>query len=222
MTYRFAVPANRKSGSSSVGRASASQAEGREFEPRLPLKMTPSDEQILKTRLASGDSDAFAAIFRQFYKRAYLFLKSFTRGGQDIAKDLAQDVFLKVWENRKRMVSVDSLDAFIFTMTRNAAFDYFRKAYRRDKSLEDMLDGYLLNQLDASSDIETITHNRLSLSDVRKSLESLPQQRRDIFLLSRFMGVENSDIARMLNISRKTVENQISLANQDLRRGSLS
>ena len=143
-------------------------------------------------------------------------------GGQDIAKDLAQDVFLKVWENRKRMESVESLDAFIFTMTRNTAFDYFRKAYRRDKSLEDMLDGYLLNQLDASSDIETITHNKLSLSDVRKSLESLPQQRRDIFLLSRFMGVENSDIARMLNISRKTVENQISLANQDLRRGSLS
>lgn len=120
------------------------------------------------------------------------------------------------------MESVESLDAFIFTMTRNTAFDYFRKAYRRDKSLEDMLDGYLLNQLDTSSDIETITHNKLSLSDVRKSLESLPQQRRDIFLLSRFMGVENSDIARMLNISRKTVENQISLANQDLRRGSLS
>lgn len=177
--------------------------------------MTLKDEQILKIKISRGDREAFAAVFRGYWNKTFLFLKSLVKS-EDDAKDLAQDVFFKLWKNRKQLASVVSLDSFIFTVARNTALDYFRKSSRKDSSLDEMMDNYLLGLYQGS--IESQVSDKMELETIRDAIAELPRQRKDIFMLSRFMGVDNSKIAELLNISKKTVENQISLANNEIRK----
>lgn len=177
--------------------------------------MTRQDEQILKIKVSKGDHEAFAAVFREYFSKTFHFLKSFVKS-DDEAKDLAQNVFCKVWKHRKTLPQVVSLDSYLFTVARNEALDFFRKASRRDLSLDSVMDDYLVAVYQSSAD--DALSDKMELEHIRQALSSLPEQRREIYMLSRFMGVENSTIAELLNISRKTVENQISLANSEVRK----
>lgn len=177
--------------------------------------MTQQDEQIIKLKISKGDHEAFAAVFREYFSKTFLFLRSFVKS-EDEAKDLSQNVFCKIWKHRKTLPQVVSLDDYIFMMARNEALDFFRKASRKDLSLDKVLDGYLMTVYQSS--IDDNVSAKMELENLRETLADLPEQRRDIYMLSRFMGVDNGKIAEMLNISKKTVENQISIVNSEVRK----
>lgn len=163
----------------------------------------------LKYLIAKSDKSAFAVVFREYYSKVFSFVMSIVKD-ESQAKDLAQEVFIKLWEKRRNLETVQSLDDYLFIMTRNMCFDYLRKAYRRKKISLDALDSVLFAHI--TTDPQKSQDAKSDLEQVRKVVFTMPQKRRDIYLMSRFDGYSNEDIAEIMGISKKTVENQLYLA----------
>lgn len=151
----------------------------------------------------------FLEIYRAFYGKVFTFVLSLVRSKAN-AQDITQNIFMKLWKNRKKLEHIKSMDDYLFILSKNACMDYFRKASRKKEISTYVFDEFLLSRIvsspekriDALSDIEELRH----------VIDSLPSKRRDIFIMSRFDGLSNDEIASILGVSKKTVENQISLA----------
>ena len=156
----------------------------------------------------------FLEIYRAFYGKVFTFVLSLVRSKAN-AQDITQNIFMKQWKNRKNLEHIKSMDDYLFILSKNACMDYFRKASRKKEISTDVFDEFLLSRIvsspekriDALSDIEELRH----------VIESLPSKRRDIFIMSRFDGLSNDEIASVLGVSKKTVENQISLATKKIK-----
>lgn len=156
----------------------------------------------------------FLEIYRAFYGKVFTFVLSLVRSKAN-AQDITQNIFMKLWKNRKNLEHIKSMDDYLFILSKNACMDYFRKASRKKEISTDVFDEFLLSRIvsspekriDAISDIEELRH----------VIDSLPSKRRDIFIMSRFDGLSNDEIASILGVSKKTVENQISLATKKIK-----
>lgn len=164
--------------------------------------------QLLKKRIADGDRDAFATLFGLYFGRIFKFLRFLVRR-EDVAEDLTQDLFVKLWSRRNRLTHIDNLDAYLFRMAKNAALDHFRMSGNRNLSMDEVLDEALLEY---AENTEQRVTDRARIEAVRNLLAEMPPQRRNIFIMSRFLGTPNKEIAQRLGISGRTVENQLSLA----------
>lgn len=161
--------------------------------------------------LRNGDEKAFDTIFIAYFGKVKYFISGILKSDAD-AEELAQDVFVRLWEKRQSIDPQKSLNAYIYTVARNAAFNFLKHQSIHNTYVNESLNN------DESEDAEqTIFAREIDLL-VKMSVEKMPAKRQAIYRLSREEGISNEDIAIRLNISRKTVENQLSLALQELRR----
>lgn len=153
--------------------------------------------------IKNDDAKAFEELFGLLYKplSQHIFRLS---GQRELSEELAQDIFISFWKNRKEVQITTSLKAYFFRAGTNKAYDYFRKKEHAIKQDE-------LKEVNAYA--ESNTDDRILLSEMEKKvidcLKSLPQRCREIFSLSRFSDYRNREIAGELNVALKTVENQI-------------
>lgn len=161
--------------------------------------------------LRGGDHKAFEYVFLAYFQRVRLFICGIIKSDAD-AEELSQDVFIKLWTNREALDIERPLGAYLYTIARNAAFNFLKH-----KSVEQ---SYTTNRTfsdDVATPDEVLFAREISLL-VEMTVNEMPVQRRRIYILSREKGMSNSDIAEKLGISKKTVENQLSLALQELRK----
>lgn len=167
------------------------------------------DDSILK-RIADGDAKAFRQVFEYFYPKVLSLMCNYARRRAD-AEDLAQNVFVKLWTNRKSLSDIRSFDAYLFKMCRNAALDYCK----RHKVFFDLDETYpeeLTNALDEN-------YIALEIQQMMyRQIASMPEKRRQVITMSRIEGKSNDEIAEALGISKKTVENHINAALHNLRK----
>ncbi|MBA7533337.1 ECF RNA polymerase sigma factor SigW [subsurface metagenome] len=162
--------------------------------------------------LQKGDLFAYDRLFTKYSKKIYYFAKGYLNSNED-AEELVQEVFLLVWDKRKELKEHLSFNAFLYTVTYNAIRKYFRKKAREKKYLDKFLEDYDGKYNKTIADIEYNNLHELA----NKAIEKLPEKRKLIFQLSRHKGLSNMEIAKRLNISKKTVENQIHSALKFLR-----
>ncbi len=172
---------------------------------------TNADYKLVKS-LKKGDLFAFDKLFSKYSKKLYYFAKGYL-GSKEDAEGLVQEVFLMVWDKRKELKEHLSFNAFLYTVTYNAIRKYFRKKAREKKHLDKFLEDYDGTHNKMVTDIEY--NNLLELAN--KAIEKLPEKRKIVFQLSRHKGLSNMEIAKRLDISKKTVENQIHSALKFLR-----
>lgn len=161
--------------------------------------------------LCRGNHKAFEEIFIAYFHKVRLFICGIIKSEAD-AEELAQEVFVKLWTNRDTINTEKPLGAYIYTMARNAAFNYLKhKSVERE---------YLIDYpfFDDVATPENVLFAREIGLLIEMTVKEMPIQRKRIYLLSREKGVSNADIAIKLGISKKTVENQLSLALQELRK----
>lgn len=161
------------------------------------------DAEYVKA-LRKGDLNAFNQLFEKYNKKLYYFAKGYLRSPED-SEELVQEVFLKIWETRENLKDQLSFNAFLFTITYNAVLKHFRKAGRERKHLEQAL----LYSDKSSEDTSSFIEYSELLDITNEAIEKIPEKRREIFKLSRQTGLSNGEIAEQLQISKKTVENQI-------------
>lgn len=162
--------------------------------------------------LGEGDRDAFDVLYVQYSPRVKTFLAGFVKD-KDEASDMTQDLFFKIWTNRKVISKVDSFKSYLFRMARNMIYDYYEHNLVKET--------YSQKQLEKSPYTEIIEEELYAkelalLIDI--AVEKMPQQRRTIFMMSRKEGLSNEEIAQRLNINKRTVENQITQALSELRK----
>lgn len=162
--------------------------------------------------LGEGDRDAFDVLYVQYSPRVKTFLAGFVKD-KDEASDMTQDIFFKIWTNRKVISKVDSFKSYLFRMARNMIYDYYEHNLVKET--------YSQKQLEKSPYTEIIEEELYAkelalLIDI--AVEKMPQQRRTIFMMSRKEGLSNEEIAQRLNINKRTVENHITQALSELRK----
>lgn len=168
------------------------------------------DVYVIK-RLSEGDQSAFRAVFEHYYPRVCEFVRRLVKSDA-LAEDVAQDIFVKVWERREIFgVEVRSFGNYIYVMSRNAALNALRRTGRISPYAEEQA------SLPSSDSMEEEYYAREKELLIRLVVCRMPEQRRRVFELSRYMGMDNQTIATTLNISKKTVENHLTLALRTLR-----
>ena len=172
--------------------------------------LTPKNETLLVKELTRGNLLAFNSLYKEYSGRLYRFAFGYLKSREE-AEELVQEVFTIIWEKRKDLKAELSFRSFLFTIS----FNIIRKHFRTRAHLNEFL------KIQDPSDADSTTGDDLvfqSLLDhIRKLVDRLPERRREIFLKSRFEGRTIQEIANELNISHKTVENQLTEALRFLR-----
>lgn len=170
-----------------------------------------SDRQLVKS-MRKGDIFAFNELFNKYSQKVYNFSMQHMKNEEDV-KDLVQEIFCKIWDIREKIDEKKSFNAFLFTISLNTIRDYFRKQVKNRKLLDKWLE-------EAESYSES-TLESIELASLEKvvgtAVEQLPPKRLIVFKLSRLEGLSNDEIAKRLDIEKKTVENHLNLALRHLR-----
>lgn len=163
-------------------------------------------EREILALIARGDRRAFDWLFVQHQPRLVNFLTQLT-GNPEVAADMSQDIFLDIWKNRSRLDGVNNFQAYLFRIARNTAYNYFDRLAVNDRFVNESK--YTTESAQAEGEY---LFARQLMALIRKTADEMPPKRRKIFLMSRFLGFSNSEIADMLGIDKRTVENHITNA----------
>ena len=173
--------------------------------------MKSGQESIGNEALEALKQDGERALKRLF-DRYYPVLVSDLRRilpDEELSKDLAQEVFVELW-NRKNELNIEqSLEAYLRRAARNKALNYLKKHQR--VQLEDSSKWYDLED-ESPEDRRKLAEKEDMESALHDAIDRLPEKCRAVFVLSRFEKMSHKEIAGELNISTKTIENQISRA----------
>lgn len=160
-------------------------------------------EKILRD-LANDDKEAFDELYRLYYPKLFAYSRSFLKIDQGI-NDVLQEVFVKVWLNRRNIKKVETYNAFLYTITRNTLLNEIRSRLKSEE--------FKANIFYHAVAAEFVTQQAVEYADVKKKVDELvlqlPEKRRKIYLMSREDGKSNAEIAAELSISIKTVEDHM-------------
>ena len=165
-------------------------------------------ERLLIKNILKDDVKSFEKLFSMHYNVLFAYALRFIKDRED-AKEIVNDSFLKLWENRKQIKqSVSSLKPYLFQIVHNKSINYLKKhANQETIPVADFM--FLEEKLEMTlSQIDYAELNKL----ITKAIDKLPPKRKEIFMLSRFSELKYTEIAAELGISLKTIENQISRA----------
>lgn len=170
--------------------------------------ITDSEERILMERTAAGDRRAFRSLFDAYYPVVYGFMKSLLHTEED-ASDVAQEVFIKRWLMRAALPDITSLRFYLYRMSLNQTINYIKK--------NRLHNGVALADIPYDQMVEEVIDMKGKEAFIASVVERMPEQRRKVFIMSRFENRSNDEIASLLNIKKKTVENHLNLALKELR-----
>lgn len=163
--------------------------------------------------IKNGDRGAFNIFFKMHYKNLLAYMTTFTNN-RDQAEDLVQQAFVLLWENRSLLDENRSPKQYLYTIALNQYKVLYRKQRQRTVFLEELKQRALLNVLDKNQD--EIKEKLLLL---KKSIDALPPRCKEILIMNKFEGLLYAEIAERLQISVKTVEAQMRIAYEKIRKG---
>ncbi len=162
-----------------------------------------SIEPAQVARIRDGNEAAFQALYLELSPSIFHFLLRKVRDRQ-LAEDLVQDLFVRIWKKRKTLDPKQSLKAYMYTTATRLAIDHLRKSSsQRETQDEELVDLASVS----SHEIQVVQRQ-----EIRNALEILSATQRTVFCLSRFEGLTYVEIAEYLNVSAKTVETHMSRA----------
>ena len=164
-------------------------------------------------KMKAGDRESFNQVFRRYYSPMVRFCVRYV-ADSDLASEIVQDLFVKLWSNREKISFNTSFESYMLTSVRNSALTYINK----ERSHAEANLRVFSEESDNTDPSETLQSNNLEES-YRKILKDMPEKRREVFLASRYDGLKYSEIAEKLGISQKTVEAQMSAAIKQLKDG---
>ena len=169
-------------------------------------------EKELVTRLREGDESAFESLYHLYSKRLLGFLIKSVKS-ETIASELLQDTFIKIWKNRENIDPEQSFRSYLFRISENIVFDFFRKA-SRDKALQAVLINSACEEYTHVEENLCTKENEQILHDV---INLLTPKRREIFQLIKMEDRSYNEVSRALSISPSTISDHIVKATKFIR-----
>lgn len=168
---------------------------------------------LLAKRIRRGDNQAFELLFRKYYLRLCGFCNKFLNDPEE-AREVAQEAFIKIWEGREDIDPENSLKSYLFKIAQNLSLNILRKKKVETRYLEIFKQVYI--EYNDFSGYDSLLVHELE-DKIAATINTIPPKCKRIFELSRIEGLKYDQIAKVLNISVKTVEAQISKALSILR-----
>lgn len=170
------------------------------------MKNRVLNESQLVHALSEGNILAFNSLYYEYSSHLYRFAIGYLKSTEE-AEELVQEVFTIIWEKRSSLKKELSFKAFLFTI----AFNIIRKHFRTKAYLTEYFNVALTGDVS-----EPVTSDKTSFDSlyqyIVKLIDQMPQRRKEIIIKSRLEGRSIKEIAEEMNISHKTVENQLTIA----------
>lgn len=166
-------------------------------------------ENCLKTISENDCADSFRTLYNHYYNRLFQQALYYLNNQPDEAQEVVSDVFIALWQGRKVLKNVTNPDAYLFIALKHAAARYIEKNFKQKPELltENLPD---IQATGERSDQELI--DRELREKYKEALNNLPPRCAEVFRLVREERKKYSEVAEILGISPKTVDNQMNKA----------
>jgi RNA polymerase sigma-70 factor (family 1) len=166
-------------------------------------KANTSDD-ILVSLIRHDDENAFRVLYDRYNKKIYFFSLRYL-GNNYEAEELVQSTFINIWENRKSLNRDLPVKSYIYKAAVNYIYNFLKKKAIRARFVE--------SEISKRETLSNLTYEEVFFRDLENSINSivstLPPRQQNIFRLSRYEGLTNMEIAKKLDLSVRTVENQM-------------
>lgn len=152
------------------------------------------------------DEKSFELLFKLLYKRLNNFSYNFVHS-RELAEEIVSDVFIKLWNNRKKLSHIEAIDTYLYIATKNQSLNQI--SYLSSHHLSSDKDQIELNNFVDNFDPEKEFELSQLISDINLAVDSLPSQCKTVYKLIREDGFKYKQVAEILNISVRTVETQL-------------
>lgn len=167
-------------------------------------------------RIREGDKKAFEALFFEYHEQLSRFANSITKS-REFARDAVQDVFLKIWRNRKQLNIHTSVKVYLYQAVRNQSLNLLDKQKNQQKLRENFLSELKSVRIPEFPESNLTNEDMKLIKRIWEVANEMPERRRLVFELHRKHGFSYKEIAKILEITRKTVENHMAQALQYIR-----
>ncbi len=176
--------------------------------------MIKKEDHLIFKEIQNGDRKALNYLFELYFEPLCHFVNAYVREPM-LAEEIVSDVFFNLWVKRKTLKITGSLKPYLFKAARNQSVSYMRRPSFQHQSLEQD------TRLDQAQQPDALLIHQENLRSWQKLIDRLPERCRMIFLLHREEDFTYKEIAGLLNITEKTVENQMGKALRSLREWSV-
>jgi RNA polymerase sigma-70 factor (family 1) len=168
------------------------------------VKIKYLQEQIAR----NDDPVAYKELFLSFYNPLLRFALTLLKS-KEVAEEVVSDVFVNIWEKRKRIGSITNLKVYLFIAVKNTAFNYLSKQH---KHFTDSVDEAGIEFKSVYFDPEQLMVTAEMIARIKAAIEQLPPKCKLIFKLVKEEELKYRDVAEILGVSVKTVESQVTIA----------
>ena len=162
------------------------------------------DETELLQRLREGDNAAFEAIYNRYKNLLYVHASRHLKN-QEEARDIIQDVFSNIWQNRTTLYINESLTAYLYQAVRNRVLNCQLKSARAEQYVDSFQQ--FLNKVYVGTDHRV--REKMMYEYIEQEIASLPNKMRIVFEMSRKEGLSHKEIAERLSITEQSVRSHV-------------
>lgn len=175
--------------------------------------LSSNRKRLLRSALKKKDDiDAFERLYNNYQPRIYSFSLRYLKVTED-AEGITQEVFIELWNNRKKIDVNLSLSSFLFTIAKNKIIDHFRKQQKQILFAKYLQSYIELSKIEPEADADP----RFSVKQVGRAIKKLSEKRKIVFLLSKKFGLSRKEIADFMGVSENTVKNHLQEAVKNIR-----
>lgn len=176
------------------------------------FKDTPYNEEELLAFIAQGDELAFTRLFDNYRDRIYSIAFRITHS-TTIAEEIVQDVFLKIWLRRARLIEVQNFNAYLFVVTRNHVYKALKQIAKNYELTAFTEKDLLAGDNDSAGLVMEKEYNSL----LRKAIDRLPNQQKKVYQYIKEKGLKREEAAGLLHLSPETVKYHLAEAMKNIR-----
>lgn len=168
-----------------------------------------SNENLLKDELEKGNHNALIFLMETYQKPLCTYIYNLSRD-YELAQDVVQEVFIKIWEDKDKIQSVSFVNRYLY----KSVYYGFLNKLRKDKRMISIKEEHMQTFDEIIEDDDEL-QNQMKL--ISLEVQKLPQRCKETFTLSKNEGLNNTEIANYMNVSSRTVEAQMNKAFSILR-----
>ncbi|GAA4305482.1 RNA polymerase sigma-70 factor [Compostibacter hankyongensis] len=171
--------------------------------------MTEQDIRNLALQVADADDQqAFRILFDHYYTPLFRFAQSFVKN-REAAEEIVEDLFVNVWRKRTRLPAISNLKVYLYVSVRHLSINYINRSGDSCTDSLEQTDMHCATLVPTPEDLMVATE---TLHRINRAIHDLPPQCRLIYKLTKEDGLRYREVADILNISPRTVENHVAAA----------